>query len=303
MELKKIIFLILNYNAYKLVEEAVNVLQLLSEQIRILIVDNNSTDNSYQALKKIYKDVKNVQIKETNSNLGYARGNNFGFKYIKQNYDDVQYVVVMNPDIIVKDKETIISMYKFLENNNEYAIASCQAIFNQEWRGFIDYGWKYPTNKNLFWAGTWLGKLFNHCVNIHYTTNEILNNSFATKVDVVSGCFFMARLHDLEKVNWLDERTFLYYEENILSKKLESINKKEAVILNQFVYHNHKVKDDDLIDYKKRLFDRKCFHDSKMIYINYYSSLKGINLLLCRLCNNIDFCLKNILYKLLSLFK
>lgn len=300
MEMKKIVFLILNYNACKLVEETVNTLQLLSEQISILIVDNASTDNSYYTLKKTYIDVKNVQIKKINSNLGYARGNNFGFKYIKQNYKDVQYVVVMNPDIVVKDRETIISMYEFLEKNEEYAIASCQVIFNQEWRGFIDYGWKYPTNKNLFWAGTFLGKLISHDVNIHYTTNDILNNLFATRVDVVSGCFFMARLQDLEKINWLDERTFLYYEENILSKKLESINKKEAIILNQFVYHNHKIKDNSLIDYKKRLFDRKYFHDSKMIYVNYYSSLKGINLILCRLCNNIDYYLKNILYKLLA---
>ena len=303
MILTKVAVLILNYNSYSLCENAVDKLLILSKMLRILIVDNASTDDSYKILNEKYKCIENVQLVKTEQNLGYANGNNFGIRYIRQSYEEVKYVVVMNPDIIVNQLDTITVLCEFLEKNSEYAVVSCQAIYNQEWRGLYDDGWKYPSRKYLYWSGTFLGKLFTRDVNEHYSSKDLIDNTLVTNVDVVPGCFFVARLEDIEKVDYFDERTFLYFEENILSKKLSTINKKEAILLSQFFYHNHQIKDASLIDYKKRLFDRKCFHDSKMIYINYYSSLSGITLQLCKLINNIDFQIKNIVYNLLDFMK
>ncbi len=58
-------------------------------------------------------------------------------------------------------------------------------------------------------------------------------------VGVVSGCFFCVAGEVLEQVGYLDENTFLYYEEYILARKLEKINKKSVVDTEVFVSHIH----------------------------------------------------------------
>ena len=299
---QEIIFLILNYNSYELTKNCVNSLKEISPYFNILIVDNDSTDNSYDILNNTYIEDNNIYLLKSNSNVGYANGNNLGLRYITEKFN-MKYVVVMNPDIVVLNIEMIESLYSFLEKYNDYAIVSCQSIFNNCWRGFSDFGWKYPSKKNLFWSGTLVGKIISKKINESYSEIQFIENSKVATVDVVSGCFFMARLEDLERVDFFDSRTFLYYEENILSRRLFSINKKEAIMINQFFYHNHQFKDNYLIDYKKRLFDRKCFHDSKMVYINNYSNIKGLSLVLCNFINNVDYQIKKFAFIMLSFIK
>ena len=295
--MNEIIVLILNYNSCGLTTKCVNKLLDISENLKILVVDNCSTDSSYEKLSACFlKDSQRVEIIKTDVNLGYANGNNFGMKHIKKQYKNAKYVLIMNPDVIVSEVKTIIGLQEFLEKNEKYAIVSCQILFNDMWRGFLDYGWKFPSNKNLLWTGTFLGKLFIKDVNDKYSEVEIMGDDFSTKVDVVSGCFFMARLSDLEKVGYMDERTFLYYEETILAKRLRTIGKGEAILLNHFVYHNHQEKDTSIGNFKRRLFDRKCFYDSKMIYIKYYSQLSKTKKLICEVVNSIDSNLKKLVY-------
>lgn len=299
----EIVFLILNYNCCELTKKCVNSIREMCLQFKVVIVDNDSFDNSYKILNSVYAKENNIYLIKSTSNVGYAKGNNIGFKFIEENIKSAKYVVVMNPDIVIWDIEVIKNLYAFLEKYNDYAIVSCQSVFNNEWRMGDDYGWKYPTKINLFWAGTIFGKLFVHSMNEKYTSLHLIDNELATAVDVVSGCFFMARLDDIKKVDYFDDRTFLYYEENIISKKLLTINKKEAILLNYYFYHNHQHKDKSLIDYKKRLFDRKCFHDSKMIYINNYSNITGVLLLFCKFVNNVDFQIKKIVFGFLAIIK
>ena len=60
-------------------------------------------------------------------------------------------------------------------------------------------------------------------------------------VDVLSGCFFLIQSKTLQAVNYLDDHVFLYYEENILAKKLQ-VKKKINLISNKVtIIHNHSV--------------------------------------------------------------
>ena len=58
---------------------------------------------------------------------------------------------------------------------------------------------------------------------------------------MVSGCFFCVSGKVLEEVDYFDEATFLYYEEQILSKKLEEKDYQVAVDNNVVIIHNHSV--------------------------------------------------------------
>ena len=300
-EFTDIVALILNYNSSNLTISCVDQLLMLSKELKILIVDNHSTDQSCQSIISKYVNINQVVVIQTPKNLGYAKGNNYGLCYIRKEWIDVKYVMLLNPDIIVKEREIILNIKNFLNENDAYSIASTQIIFNNAWRGFKDFAWKLPTKKQLMWAGTFFGKVLLKEINNCYS--EIYLNNNIADVDAVPGCFFVAKIKDLETVGDFDDRTFLYFEETILASKLKNINKKEAVLIDQYVLHNHRTKDKSLANYKTKLFDRKCFYESKMVYVNNYSGEKGVFIILCRIVNYFDFALKKMIYGLASILQ
>ena len=114
MEKNKIAFVILYYKAYEDTIECINsVLQLNSTsfETEIVVVDNDSKDG---AIEKLRKQFENAHYIINDKNDGYARGNNIGIKYAK-NVLNANFVVIINSDVIIKDKqfgEKIITIYK-----------------------------------------------------------------------------------------------------------------------------------------------------------------------------------------------
>lgn len=93
---KPLVFLIvLNYKGYEDTCECVdNLLQQDYENYKILILDNDSQDQSYEKLIMRYPD---IQIIQTGKNLGYAGGNNIGIQIAIK--EGAQYIGILNNDI------------------------------------------------------------------------------------------------------------------------------------------------------------------------------------------------------------
>ena len=77
--LNKVCFIILNYNNYT---DTINCIHSLQSTIRrdmydIIVVDNNSSNDSVSQLRKCLNDVEIIPNKV---NRGYANGNNIGIK-------------------------------------------------------------------------------------------------------------------------------------------------------------------------------------------------------------------------------
>ena len=75
-------FVILHYMA---LEETVvcveSILHNVEGEKRIVVVDNASPNGSVKQLRERYEDEPLVDVIETGKNLGFARGNNFGYRY------------------------------------------------------------------------------------------------------------------------------------------------------------------------------------------------------------------------------
>lgn len=69
-----------------------------------LIVDNGSGDNSGEELKKEYAGLEQCRFLLLEENLGFSKGNNYGYDYMKKNYD-VDFIVVANNDIVFYQKD------------------------------------------------------------------------------------------------------------------------------------------------------------------------------------------------------
>ena len=99
--------IILNYNAGNLLLNCIESLSKLTyENVELVVVDNNSTDNSQNECKKIFPQIKLIQNKE---NVGYCGGNNVGIKEAKG-----EFLVILNPDTIVEHNliNTLMEAYR-----------------------------------------------------------------------------------------------------------------------------------------------------------------------------------------------
>ena len=86
--------IIVNYNAGKLLQDCIKSLYNSNHKnLEVIVVDNNSHDNSHKECKNIFPQIKLIENKK---NLGYCEGNNVGI-----NIATGKYIVILNPDTIV----------------------------------------------------------------------------------------------------------------------------------------------------------------------------------------------------------
>lgn len=102
----KFSYVILNYNTVndtlKCVESIKKQMINKNDDFHITIVDNKSTDNSVCLLDSFFADDNNITIIKSNENLGFSRGNNLGYRYELENYSP-DFLVMLNSDTIIKD--------------------------------------------------------------------------------------------------------------------------------------------------------------------------------------------------------
>ena len=93
----KTAIIILNYNDLETTKNMLNLIKDYKILDLIVIVDNKSLDNSYQELKKF--ENSKIKVLETDKNLGYAYGNNYGLNYLENK--NIDNVIISNPDVLV----------------------------------------------------------------------------------------------------------------------------------------------------------------------------------------------------------
>lgn len=107
----KTAFVILHYLALEdtieCVESIINNINYQS--YHIVIVDNNSYNNSYNELHKRYKKYSDIHLIKLEANLGFAKGNNAGYKYAKDNLN-VDFIILINNDTIIKQQDFITKL-------------------------------------------------------------------------------------------------------------------------------------------------------------------------------------------------
>lgn len=89
--------IILNYNVRYFLEQCVRSVQKALENIdaEIIVVDNNSTDDSCLMMKQLFPQITLIENKE---NLGFPKGNNIAVEQAKG-----EYICILNPDTVVAE--------------------------------------------------------------------------------------------------------------------------------------------------------------------------------------------------------
>lgn len=226
----KLGMVIINYNDYKTTSFLLDSIKDYKCLDLIIVVDNKSTDDSLKHLKK-YENNK-IKIIEAEENKGYAAGLNAGAKEVIKKLKNCN-IIFSNSDVIINKEEDLEKLSKDI-GKHSIAVVGPTIVENRS----LNRGWMLPTIKDEI--------KFNLPLVSRKYRKEILYddehyNEDLSIVGVVSGCFFCVSGKVLEEVDYFDEATFLYYEEQILSKKLEEKDYQVAVDNNVVIIHNHSV--------------------------------------------------------------
>ena len=252
----KTAIIVLNYNDYNNTSKFVNLIKEYDVLSKIIIVDNLSTDNNFEKLKQL-EDEK-ISVFQNEKNDGYSSGNNFGLKKLDDTYD---YCIISNPDIFV-DEETIKQCINYLETNKDVAIVAPRMYFeNGQARRS---SWKKRTYLTDIANSTRITELLLYYFfkKGEYTKKDFENE--VLEVDNIAGSFFIARRDIFNDVNYFDDNTFLFYEEDIIGNKIREKGYK-IVSLNKlnFIHYDSQTIGKVMNVFKKQdiLFDsRKYYH-------------------------------------------
>ena len=135
-----IAIIVLNYNDYETTIKYINFVKNYSLINNIIVVDNCSTNNSYEKLK-VYESGK-IDVIKSDKNGGYAYGNNYGIKYAKDKYNS-DYLIISNPDVFFEEKIIPIMTSFIRKNNNDIGIVSPTVINNEN--SNMPIAWKQPS--------------------------------------------------------------------------------------------------------------------------------------------------------------
>lgn len=234
--MEKIGFVILHYYTQKDTISCVESIQtkMKKENYEIVIIDNGSKNESGKLLKKKYENEDKIHVLIQKENLGFAKGNNIGFKYAKEQLK-CNYIVLLNNDTCILQEE-FFNLIKEEYNKSGFAVLgpkiyllknqinpvnlnslSIQRI-KKELRSdslnlFFSYIGLYQLYTN---TKKWIKKLLKK--NIVQNLADV--NTYYKNI-ILHGCCLIFSPIYIEKFNGLDERTFLYHEEELLFYRLQ----------------------------------------------------------------------------------
>ena len=182
-----------------------NCIKSISDQIKIIVVDNSNDQNFKDSLEKKYE---NVECILSSSNLGMGSGNNLGLNNVK-----TEYALILNPDVILSDN-TISEIINESKKIDSFAVLAPLSEDDKN----PNYKIKQIDKKNI-------------------------NNLNPFKVESVDGFAMLLNLKkinqipDFQNKKYFDENFFMYLENDDFCKRLSKCNQNIFIIPKSRIKH------------------------------------------------------------------
>jgi GT2 family glycosyltransferase len=224
---------ILNFKHYDETIKCVhNLLKQEYAELRCVVVDNASPDDSLVRLKDALGSHPRVTILSAGTNGGYASGNNLGARWAIAEQKP-QYIFIVNPDAILDDNLTITKLVSFANLQTDAGAVSPKVILPS---GFIQGPYSRPSivlsTVQFFFPLLWFMLRNHHQRVFRDATNP--RRCFWT----IGACMLL-RADSFVEVNMFDEATFLESEEPILAERLRRVGKYFYYVPTTIVMHKH----------------------------------------------------------------
>lgn len=176
-----------------------------SLSVKIVVVDNNSSDGSAEMVRGQFP---HVELIHNNENIGFARANNLALSRFQE---QANYFLLLNPDTVVEPL-TFRSMIDFMDKNPAAGVAGCKVVKPD---GTLDWPCKrsYVYPSVLFYRALGLDRLFPRSPRFGRYQLTYLDPNTVHEVDSVVGAFLMIRRECLESIGLMDESFFMFGED------------------------------------------------------------------------------------------
>jgi len=201
MSREEISVVIVNYRTSHLIKELLESIVEEQVSLKVIIVDNASTAESWEQLQAIRDD--RLILLRSRENQGFTGGVNTAITYIAENLRHSRYMFLMNPD--AKSTPRLIGrLREVMEADNSIAAVSPRI---SDLKGDIWYcGANIGFNKGAVLAASEIEKTAERTVK---------------EIDVFSGCAVLFDLSKIVKAGMFNQRLFMYYDEADLSIRLK----------------------------------------------------------------------------------
>lgn len=275
-----ICYVILHYQA---IDETINCVNSIFDNnscdVKIIIIDNASPNKSGDLLYEKYFNDERIVVIKNEENLGFAKGNNIGYKKAK-GYNP-SFIVVLNSDVVLsggdvdKKLDYAFQEYKFdvlgpdifstKTNTHQNPQRNVNYTFDELKRA---YNKLYIKNKLRFLLK--IKYLFKRGMVVQKVEDSADYESIQYGKVLHGACYVYSEKYIDKHEECFFNDTFMYYESYILHylgmrEKLNFVYYPEIK-----VYHNEDVSTDMTYQnqYKKSCFVNKCLLDSARIYLD-----------------------------------
>lgn len=208
--------IIVNFNTEAHLQACLSsIYEHCEEEVEVIVVDNNSSDDSCAMVKRDFPAVKLI---ESSVNLGFGMGNNVGVQHATN-----PYVMLFNSDAMLQ-MDTAKALANYLDDNPDVSCVTPRVVLPETLTiqpktfGFL------PNFKTVLMQSLGLNKLFP-------TLKQFagVDGDYRWKRDMVvgwvSGVCMVIRRTDYLKVDGFDQRFFMYCEDIELCMKLSNLGK------------------------------------------------------------------------------
>lgn len=181
-----------NYNGFNDTCELIDTLPLNDDSLEVIVIDNASEKNEALLIEARYPNVKAIR---SNTNLGFAGGNNLGI-----NVATGKYLFFINNDTIIKDFNINVLINR-LESSSKIGMVCPK----------IRFAWE--DNPIQFAGYTELSRITLRNKSIGFGEKDMGQHNTPHPTPYAHGAAMLVKREALEKVGKMPECYFLYYEE------------------------------------------------------------------------------------------
>ena len=221
--------IIVNYNVKYFLEQCLCSVKKAIDKLEaeVIVIDNNSTDDSIAYLQPKFPFVQFIYNKE---NVGFAKANNQALPYCTGNY-----ILYLNPDTIIPE-DCLQKCIDFFEKTPDCGALGIKMIdgsgtfLPESKRGF-------PSPLASFFKLTGLADLFPRSRLFNQYSLGYLDAFTNHQVDVLAGAFILAKSTIINEINGFDEAFFMYGEDIDLSYRIQQLGYKNYYFADSTILH------------------------------------------------------------------
>lgn len=193
---------------------------------RVVVVDNRSQDGTPQLVSSHFPQ---VDLVESDENLGFAGGNNLGWRHVEQTYPEVEYLALLNHDTVVASG-WLAPLVDYLDGNPAVGAVQPKILLHGE-AGRIN-----TVGTRCHYLGFGFMTAYRDLDRGQYETPR--------RIGAPSGAAVVIRRSLVELTGLFDEAFFMYLEDVDLGWRLTGAGMSSVCVPASVVFHKYRLDSD-----------------------------------------------------------